>query len=159
MAAHSASKAARRWEIENFWYYCLTDQCDENRPQCGRCDKANQHCSLSEMSSNLMFISITPTTERNKKSASTVESRPGSDLTPSSMISRGPSTDTSPADISTSPSFTSTSESNVADSHLSDTERERLRLMHHYIWCFTVCWVWARSIWHWAVSPKHDIQY
>lgn len=80
-----------------------------------------------------MFISTDPTTERYQKSASTVESRPDSDLTQSwSIISRGPSTDTSPADTSTSPSFTFTSDSNIADAHFSDTERERLRLMHHY---------------------------
>ncbi|GAM43205.1 hypothetical protein TCE0_047r17820 [Talaromyces pinophilus] len=80
-----------------------------------------------------MFISTDPTAERHKKSASATEPRPDSDLTQSSLIIfRGPSTDTSPADTSNSPSFTFTSDSNAADSHFSDTERERLRLMHHY---------------------------
>ncbi|EEA25003.1 conserved hypothetical protein [Talaromyces marneffei ATCC 18224] len=101
-------------------------KCDENRPQCGRCEKAKQHCSLSEITSKgLIFISTDPTSEHYKKSASTTEPQPD-------IISHGPSTDASLDDISTSPSFTSTPDSNIYESHFSDTEREGLRLMHHY---------------------------
>ncbi|EED18860.1 conserved hypothetical protein [Talaromyces stipitatus ATCC 10500] len=106
-------------------------KCDENRPQCGRCEKAGQHCSLSDISSSLMFISTDPTAERFKKILNVVERQPNSEMAISSTVFHGRSTNTSPADTSSCPSFTSTSE-NVSETHISDTEKERLRLMHHY---------------------------
>lgn len=85
------------------------------------------------MPSSLIFIPTEPTTESYKKNATPFEPQCNSFLTASSsIITPGPSTDTSAAEKSTSPSFASTSDSNGPDSHSSDTERERLRLMHHY---------------------------
>lgn len=79
-----------------------------------------------------MIISTNPPIEGHGFSLNSSISNQGSECTALSIISRGPSTGSSPDKVATSPSFTSISDGSSADSHFSDTERERLRLMHNY---------------------------
>jgi hypothetical protein len=98
-----------------------------NRPKCGRCERIGSDCSLADQTSDFIFISD-KRIEGQKEQANTES--PGS-ISALSTLSSGHSIN-SPESLKSITISTPSTEQSISESHFTDTERDRLRLMNHY---------------------------
>ncbi|RFU30520.1 hypothetical protein B7463_g5809, partial [Scytalidium lignicola] len=101
--------------------------CDEAKPKCGRCERIGSNCSLTDEASGLIFTPVKGI-EAQKEQASEPP-----DSTSASASLPNPQNNNPIETFKSVTVSTSGVEQQAVEFHFTNTERERLRLISHYV--------------------------